>query len=101
VRVTKNGVIPSDNWGQSQGIPACWAKGLRNGFRSGWDLPSGRFFIAEVGGWVLFFWGGGCWSRSTSSQYETVGLGTHTGSMDVPTEGRGGEKKLHGFQGWC
>src|SRR5690606_25563768 len=27
-----------------------WAYGLRNPFRARWDLPTGRFFVAEVGG---------------------------------------------------
>jgi len=29
---------------------AMWAHGLRNGWRASWDLPTGRYIIAEVGG---------------------------------------------------
>ena len=48
LRVSKTGAIPSDNFGHQRGVPACWAYGLRNGYRSSWDIPSGRFFIGEV-----------------------------------------------------
>eukprot|EP00045_Choanoeca_perplexa_P016798 m.231229 g.231229 ORF g.231229 m.231229 type:complete len:1548 (-) comp17363_c0_seq1:115-4758(-) len=56
IRVSKTGTFPSDNMGVVQDGPGgqihdgIWAKGLRNGYRSVWDLQTNRFFIAEVGG---------------------------------------------------
>jgi hypothetical protein len=50
IRIDRDGTIPQDNFGIAKGVPGCWAYGVRNGYRSSWDLPSGRYFIAEVGG---------------------------------------------------
>ena len=52
IRVTQNGGVPSDNWGnQAPGRkPEAWARGLRNGFRSTWDYQTNKFYIFEVGG---------------------------------------------------
>lgn len=53
LRLYRNGTIPEGNLPTSVKPPECWAHGVRNGFRSYWDLqPAGkeRFFIAEVGG---------------------------------------------------
>eukprot|EP00045_Choanoeca_perplexa_P011101 m.116088 g.116088 ORF g.116088 m.116088 type:complete len:742 (-) comp15514_c0_seq1:18-2243(-) len=52
IRIDRNGNAPSDNYGQttSGAHDEFWAKGLRNGFRSTWDLQTNRFFVAIVGG---------------------------------------------------
>jgi hypothetical protein len=53
LRLHANGTIPEGNLPPSVKPAECWAYGLRNGFKSFWDLqPTGqeRFFIAEVGG---------------------------------------------------
>ncbi|MEH6466765.1 MAG: PQQ-dependent sugar dehydrogenase [Porticoccus sp.] len=45
-------LIPSDNPfidGEGGNLDEIWALGLRNPFRGAWDLPSGRFYLAEVG----------------------------------------------------
>ncbi len=52
-RLDPDGSVPADNpWSDGEGAnqDGVWAMGLRNPFRATWDLPSGRFFIAEVGG---------------------------------------------------
>src|SRR5690606_26757412 len=52
-RINKNGTIPADNPyadGAGPNVDSLFAIGLRNPFRARWDLPTGRFFIAEVGG---------------------------------------------------
>jgi glucose/arabinose dehydrogenase/fibronectin type 3 domain-containing protein/uncharacterized protein (DUF2249 family) len=59
IRVNLDGTIPdgTDGWpgnpfadGEGGNHDAIWAYGLRNPFRAKWDLPTGRFFIGEVGG---------------------------------------------------
>jgi glucose/arabinose dehydrogenase len=53
IRINKDGTIPADNPyidGNGPNHDALFAYGLRNPFRARWDIPSGRFFIAEVGG---------------------------------------------------
>lgn len=43
-----DGTVP-----KGQGINGrkdCWVNGLRNGYKSTWDLKTGRFFVGEVGG---------------------------------------------------
>lgn len=52
VRMNKDGSFPDDNDGVLQGGAAgCWkAIGLRSPWRSRWDLPTGRYFIGDVGG---------------------------------------------------
>lgn len=68
IRVNTDGSIPdgTDGWaanpfldpvdddpnvaGDQDYLDSIWAYGLRNPFRAEWDLPSGRFFIGEVGG---------------------------------------------------
>ncbi len=46
-------LIPTDNPfrdGPEGNLDEIWARGLRNPFRAKWDLPTGKFYIAEVGG---------------------------------------------------
>ncbi len=46
-------LIPDNNPfidGPGGNLDEIWAIGLRNPFRGEWDVPSGRFFIGEVGG---------------------------------------------------
>jgi PKD repeat protein len=50
IRINRDGTIPSGNLPAKTKPKACWAHGIRNGFSSHWDLPTNRFFIAEVGG---------------------------------------------------
>ncbi len=68
IRVNPDGSIPdgTDGWpanpfidpvdddpnlpGDQDYLDSIWGYGLRNPFRAEWDLPSGRFFIGEVGG---------------------------------------------------
>ncbi len=52
-RFYPDGTIPADNPfvdGAGPNVDTIWATGLRNPFRAKWDLPTGRFFIGEVGG---------------------------------------------------
>lgn len=51
-RINRDGSTPSTNMGHQSGYidDAMFAYGVRNGWRSTWDIPTGRFFIAEVGG---------------------------------------------------
>jgi hypothetical protein len=50
IRVNPDGTFPSDNLGvrTSGALPGIWMLGLRNGFRSRWDVETGRYFIFEV-----------------------------------------------------
>lgn len=68
IRVNPDGSIPdgTDGWaanpfidsvdddpniaGNQDYLDSIWGYGLRNPFRARWDIQSGRFFIAEVGG---------------------------------------------------
>ena len=68
IRVNPDGSIPdgTDGWaanpfidpvdddpnlpGNQDYLDSIWGYGLRNPFRAEWDIPSGRFFIGEVGG---------------------------------------------------
>ncbi|MEM7308224.1 MAG: PQQ-dependent sugar dehydrogenase [Planctomycetota bacterium] len=58
LRLNPDGTIPPDNPGVSipGADPAIWAWGLRNPFRSGWDLISGTYWIADVGGDDAMAW---------------------------------------------
>lgn len=52
-RIARDGSIPHDNPyvdGDGPNVDSTFAYGLRNPFRARWDLPTNRFFIAEVGG---------------------------------------------------
>ncbi|MDQ8205563.1 PQQ-dependent sugar dehydrogenase [Pelagicoccus sp. SDUM812003] len=52
-RFAKDGSIPATNPfrdGNGPNVDSVVAFGLRNPFRARWDLPSNRFYIAEVGG---------------------------------------------------
>jgi glucose/arabinose dehydrogenase len=52
-RFTKTGAVPAGNPyadGAGPNVDTIFAYGLRNPFRSRWDLASGRFYISEVGG---------------------------------------------------
>eukprot|EP00048_Salpingoeca_helianthica_P006311 m.97114 g.97114 ORF g.97114 m.97114 type:complete len:755 (-) comp13966_c0_seq2:108-2372(-) len=44
IRITKTGAYPPGNLARG-----CFAKGVRNGFKAHWDLPSGMLFIGDVG----------------------------------------------------
>jgi hypothetical protein len=50
-----SGTIPADNWGMDDGVGGrndyLFANGIRNPFRSSWDIPTNRFFAGEVGEW--------------------------------------------------
>ena len=53
VRIGRDGSIPDGNLDPSIKPAACWAFGVRNAYRSSWDLePAGqeRYFLGEVGG---------------------------------------------------
>ncbi|MBN1239617.1 MAG: PQQ-dependent sugar dehydrogenase, partial [Gammaproteobacteria bacterium] len=53
IRINKDGSVPADNPfadGPGGNLDEIWALGLRNPYRAHWDLPTGRFFIGEVGG---------------------------------------------------
>ncbi len=59
IRINTDGSIPdgTDGWAANpyvgpgdDALDEVWARGLRNPFRARWDLPTGRFFIGEVGG---------------------------------------------------
>ena len=52
LRIASDGTIPGDNpfVGVPGALPEIWALGLRNPFRARWDVPTGRFFIGDVGG---------------------------------------------------
>ena len=52
LRFNPDGSIPGDNpfFNQTSGVfQSIWALGLRNPFTTNWHLPSGRFFINDVG----------------------------------------------------
>ncbi|MEM6253280.1 MAG: Ig-like domain-containing protein, partial [Cyanobacteria bacterium P01_D01_bin.156] len=52
LRINKDGTIPEDNpyFGNTQGYAEeIWASGLRNPFRSDWDLQTGDLYIGDVG----------------------------------------------------
>jgi len=53
IRINKDGTIPADNPfvdGPGGNLDEIWAYGLRNPFRASWDMPTGRFYIGDVGG---------------------------------------------------
>lgn len=53
LRINSDGTIPADNpFNDNAGpnLDAIWARGLRNPFRFSFDFPSGRMYIADVGG---------------------------------------------------
>jgi glucose/arabinose dehydrogenase len=53
LRMNPDGSVPADNPfvdGPGGNEDHIWAYGFRNAFRARWDLPTGRFFIGEVGG---------------------------------------------------
>ncbi len=52
-RINTNGTVPTDNPfydGAGPNIDTIWARGLRNPFRAYYDGPTGRYYIADVGG---------------------------------------------------
>ncbi|MCG6870474.1 MAG: PQQ-dependent sugar dehydrogenase, partial [Gammaproteobacteria bacterium] len=53
-RLNKDGTIPSDNPDFSaiepNAVPGIWAFGIRNPFRSSWDMQRNRLLMGEVGG---------------------------------------------------
>lgn len=50
-RVTRDGVAPNSNMGRQhkKAIHSIWALGLRNPFKSAWDLVTGTYLIGDVG----------------------------------------------------
>ncbi len=53
LRINKDGTVPPDNPfndGAGPNREEIWAMGLRNPFRAYYDKPSGRFYVADVGG---------------------------------------------------
>ncbi len=81
IRINKDGTIPdgTDGWpanpyidlisDPNSEIPdSIWAYGLRNPFRARWDIDTGNFYIAEVGG------------NQDGLSHESV----HIGSLDQP-----------------
>jgi glucose/arabinose dehydrogenase/PKD repeat protein len=53
LRINKDGTIPTDNPfydGAGPNRDDIWALGLRNPFRAFYDTPSGKFYVADVGG---------------------------------------------------
>jgi glucose/arabinose dehydrogenase len=53
LRMNPDGSVPADNPfvdGPGGNDDHIWSYGFRNAFRARWDLPTGRFFIGEVGG---------------------------------------------------
>jgi glucose/arabinose dehydrogenase/PKD repeat protein len=53
LRLNRDGTIPADNPfhdGNGSNLDAIWALGLRNPFQCIFDVTTGRFFIADVGG---------------------------------------------------
>jgi glucose/arabinose dehydrogenase len=52
-RINRNGSVPTDNPfydGDGPNWDSIWAYGLRNPFRAYYDTPTGRLFVADVGG---------------------------------------------------
>ena len=52
-RINDDGTIPTDNPfydGAGPNVDSIWALGLRNPFRAFYDAPTGRYYIADVGG---------------------------------------------------
>jgi PKD repeat protein len=53
LRINKDGTIPTDNPfydGAGPNRDDIWARGLRNPFRTFYDGPSGKLYVADVGG---------------------------------------------------
>lgn len=76
IRINKDGSIPGDNPfadGPGGNLDEIWATGLRNPFRAYWDLPSGRFFIGDVGGNVQ------------STAFEEINLGAAGANYGWPS----------------
>jgi glucose/arabinose dehydrogenase len=52
-RINKDGTVPVDNPfydGAGPNVDSVWARGLRNPFRAFYDAPTGRLYVADVGG---------------------------------------------------
>ncbi len=52
-RINSDGTIPTDNPfydGAGPNVDSVWALGLRNPYRAYYDAPTGRYYIADVGG---------------------------------------------------
>ncbi len=52
-RINPDGSVPTDNPffdGAGPNVDSIWARGLRNPFRAYYDPPTGRLYIADVGG---------------------------------------------------
>ena len=65
-RINPDGTVPTDNPfydGAGPNWDSIWAYGLRNPFRAYYDAPTGRLFVADVGG------------NNSSTAYEEVDLG--------------------------
>lgn len=67
LRINKDGTVPTDNPfydGAGPNYDAIWARGLRNPFRTFYDVPTGKYYIGDVGG------------NDASTAYEEINLGT-------------------------
>ena len=86
LRINKDGTIPSDNPfadGAGGNLDEIWARGLRNPYRSKWDIEGNRFFIGDVGGNVQ------------STAFEEINLGQAGGNYGWPNvEGVTGDPTL-------
>jgi glucose/arabinose dehydrogenase/PKD repeat protein/fibronectin type 3 domain-containing protein len=75
LRFNTNGTVPTDNPfydGAGPNVDAIWARGLRNPFRAFYDSPTGRFYIADVGG------------NDYSTAQEEVNLGARAANYGWP-----------------
>jgi len=76
LRFNPDGTVPADNPffdGAGPNFDAIWALGLRNPFRAFYDSPTGRFYIADVGG------------NDPSTAREEVDLGIRGANYGWPT----------------
>ena len=75
IRINSDGSIPADNPfvdGPGGNLDEIWAYGLRNPFRAFWDLPTSRFFFADVGGNIQ------------QTAYEEINVGQSGGNFGWP-----------------
>ena len=75
-RINRDGTVPTDNPfydGSGPNVDTIWARGLRNPFRSYYDAPTGRYYIADVGG------------NDTANSKEEINLGAAGADYGWPT----------------
>ncbi len=76
LRINTDGSVPTSNPfydGGGPNIDEIWAYGLRNPFRTSFDLPTGRYFIGDVGG------------NDAPTAYEEINLGQAGKNYGWPT----------------